>query len=86
MKKFKFFKRKTSGNIARERLKQLLLNDRMNLSTDLTERIHKDLTRCISRYLEIDEKMITVDFEKDSRTEQTFIKASIPVISLKQRR
>lgn len=86
MKKFRFFKRKTSGNVARERLKQLLLNDRMNLSADLAERIHKDLSRSISKYLEIDEKMISIKFDKNPDSDETFIRAVIPVISMKQRR
>ena len=86
MKKFRFFKRKTSGNVARERLKQLLLNDRMSLSADLAEKIHKDLIRCISKYLEIDENKVSVRFDKDSETEEAYITAVIPVISMKQRR
>ena len=86
MRKFRFFKRKTSGNVARERLKQLLLNDRMSLSADLAEKIHKDLARCISKYLEIDENTISVKFEKNPETDEACIKAVIPVISMKQRR
>lgn len=86
MKKFGFFRRKTSGKVARERLKQLLLKDRMNLSAELAERIHKDLIRCISKYLEIDEKETMVQFDNKTDTHQAFIKVVIPVKSMKQRR
>lgn len=86
MKRFHFFKRKTSGKIARERLKQLLLHDRLSLSTDLSEKIQKDLSRTISRYLEINEHKISVEFEKNPDTKEVFIHAVIPVITARQRR
>lgn len=86
MKRFGFFRRKTSGKVARERLRQLLLNDRMNLSAELAEKIHKDLLRTISKYLEIEEKGSSVQFENKADTGQTFIKVVIPVKSMKQRR
>ncbi|MCU6761227.1 Cell division topological specificity factor [uncultured Roseburia sp.] len=87
MKKFLFFKRKTSGNIARERLKILLVADRMNFSSDLTERIQRDLIRCMSKYLELDEKGVHIQFEqpnKDKGSGTSYINAKIPVISMKQ--
>ena len=86
MKRLRFFRRKSSGNVARERLKQLLLNDRMNLSADLAEKIHKDLIRCISKYLEIEEKGASVQFERNKDTQEAFIKVVLPVKSMKQRR
>ena len=64
MKKLFFFQRKTSGNIARERLKLLLISDRMNFSTDLTERIQRDMIRCMSKYLDIDEKAVQIQYEQ----------------------
>ena len=54
MKKRTFFKRKTSGTLARERLRMLLMTDRISLSADLTEKIEKDIYQSISRYLEIE--------------------------------
>ncbi len=86
MKRFGFFRQKTSGKVARERLRQLLLNDRMNISADLAEKIHKDLMRCISKYLEIDEKGSNIQFDTKTDTQQAFIKVTIPVKSMKQRR
>lgn len=89
MKKFVFFKRKTSGSIARERLKILLLSDRMNFSSDITEKIQRDLVRCISKYLDIDEKGMHIQFEapgKNQSADNSCIKATIPVRSMKQRR
>lgn len=86
MKKLRFFKRKTSGNVARERLKQLLLNDRMNVSADLAEKIHRDLIRSVSKYLEIDEKKVSVVFEKCEKSQEATITAVIPVVSMKKQK
>lgn len=90
MKRFSLFKRKTSGNVARERLKILLLADRMNFSADITERIQKDLIRSVSRYLDIDEKGIQIIYEAPQKNSKgadiSLIRAVIPVRSMKQRR
>ena len=89
MKKFIFFKRKTSGSIARERLKILLLSDRMNFTSDITEKIQRDLIRCISKYLDVDEKGMQISFEppgKNQEADSSCIKATIPVRNMKQRR
>ncbi len=87
MKKLFFFQRKTSGNIARERLKLLLISDRMNFSTDLTERIQRDMIRCMSKYLDIDEKAVQIQYEQpgdDIHAEVSYIHAKIPVRNMKQ--
>lgn len=86
MKRFKFFKRKSSSTVARERLKQLLMNDRMNLSADLAEKIHRDIIKSISKYLEIEEQGVNIKFEKNNESQETFIKVIIPVKSMKQQR
>lgn len=86
MKRFQLFKRKNSGNVARERLKQLLFHDRMSLSVDLSEKIHKDLIRCVSKYVEIDEKAVSIKFEKNKDTQDFVIRAILPVKTMKQRR
>lgn len=86
MNRFSFFKRKNSGNLARERLKQLLFHDRVSLSVDLTDRIQKDLIRSIRKYIEVDEKDVTVVFEKNKETQAFLMQVTIPVTTLKTRR
>ena len=48
------FKKKTSGDIARDRLKLLLVSDRANCSPDVMEMIKNDIIQVISKYMEID--------------------------------
>mgnify|MGYP005778715659 FL=1 len=47
------FTRKNSGEIARKRLKLLLISDRADCSPQLLEMIRSDFLRSISRYLDV---------------------------------
>ena len=48
------FKKKNSGDIAKDRLKLVLISDRANCSPDVMEMIKNDIIQVISKYLEID--------------------------------
>ena len=43
----------TSVSVAKERLKSLLVSDRVNCTPDTFEKIHSDLYKTISKYMEI---------------------------------
>lgn len=43
----------SSVSIAKERLKSLLVSDRVDCTPDIFEKIHADLFRTISKYIEI---------------------------------
>ena len=49
-----FFRKKTSSNVAKDRLKLVLVSDRANCSPDIMEQIKNDIIEVISRYMEID--------------------------------
>ncbi|MBE5936700.1 MAG: cell division topological specificity factor MinE [Lachnospiraceae bacterium] len=49
-----FFKRKSSGSVAKDRLKLVLVSDRANCSPELMEQMKNDIIKVISRYVEID--------------------------------
>lgn len=48
------FKKKNSGDIAKDRLKLLLVSDRANCSPEIMEKIKNDIIQVISKYMEID--------------------------------
>ena len=48
------FKKRSSGTIAKDRLKLLLVSDRANCSPDVMEMIKNDIIQVISKYMEID--------------------------------
>ena len=49
-----FFKRKNSGNVAKDRLKMVLVSDRANCTPDVMEKIKNDIIQVLSKYVEID--------------------------------
>ncbi len=71
------FTRKNSGDIARQRLKLLLIADRAGCSPELLEMIRNDFLRSISRYLEIEAGDITVCVV---RTPSETISGKLPAI------
>lgn len=48
------FRKKSSGDIAKDRLKLLLVSDRANCSPELMEQIKNDIIAVISKYMDIE--------------------------------
>ena len=53
MSLFDMFKKKTSSNVAKDRLKLLLVSDRANCSPEIMEKIKNDIINVISKYMDI---------------------------------
>ncbi|WP_276949006.1 cell division topological specificity factor MinE [Acetatifactor muris] len=49
-----FFRRKSSCQIAKDRLKILLISDRVNCSPEVMELIKTDIAKVLSKYMKID--------------------------------
>lgn len=55
-----FFRHKSSCTVARDRLKILLISDRVNCSPEVMELIKSDITKVISKYMKIDTENMDV--------------------------
>ena len=64
MSLFSIFKRKTSSQIAKDRLKILLISDRVNCSPEMMELIKNDIAQVISKYMKIDTKSMEIQITK----------------------
>ena len=85
MKKFHFFKKKSSGDIAKDRLKILLISDRINCSPHTLDLIKQDLIRSISKYMSIDEENMEIVLKKNNKrgTNRTpSLYANIPILDI----
>lgn len=60
------FKKKTSGNVAKDRLKLVLVSDRANCSSEMMEMMKRDIIEVISRYMDIDAEALDVKSQKQS--------------------
>ncbi len=59
-----FFRKKASSNIAKDRLKLVLVSDRANCSPDVMEQIKNDIINVISKYVEIDLEGLDIKIEQ----------------------
>lgn len=71
-----------SKDIAKERLRLVLVHDRVNVSPQLMETLKDDMFRAISNYMDINEKCMEVNL---THTESSVtLVANIPVTSMKR--
>lgn len=58
------FQRKKSGQIAKDRLKILLISDRINCSPEVMKLIKRDIARVITKYIQIDPDKMEIQVSK----------------------
>lgn len=86
---FKLFtkKQEKSKNVAKERLKLVLVHDRSDLSPRFLEMIKTDIVKVISKYAEIDESEIEIKLTRMKKEGQnspvSALVANIPIIHVK---
>lgn len=71
------FKRKSSGDIAKDRLKLVLVSDRANCSPDIMEMIKNDIIQVISKYMEIDAEGLDIQI---TQTESEGNNGNVPAL------
>lgn len=87
---FKIFSRNkdNSKNVAKERLKLVLVHDRADISPKLLEKMEEDIIALISKYVDIDEEELEVKLtkmkkDKDKAPVSTLV-ANIPILQVKE--
>lgn len=78
----RLFGREASKDIAKERLRLVLVHDRASVSPQIMESIRGEIIQAISRYLEIDEANMEVGLTRDER--MVALTANIPVRRVKR--
>lgn len=58
------FQRKKSGDIAKDRLKVLLISDRINCTPEVMNLIKRDISKVISKYIQIDPNKMEIQVSK----------------------
>lgn len=84
MKLSDFFKKKTSSDVAKDRLKLVLVSDRASCSPDLMKKIRSDIIEVLSKYAEIDMDNIDInitqmDSEDNGGKSAPALYANIPI-------
>ena len=80
------FKRKSSKEIAKDRLKILLISDRVNCSAEPLEMIKLDIAKVISKYMKIDANSMEIQISKTGSREKgnlnPVLNANIPILDM----
>lgn len=78
-----FRKDDSSRSLAKERLRLVLMSDRVSLAPETFDAMKGEMLRVLQRYLEIDERGLDVHFENAER--RFMLLANIPVNQVKTR-
>ena len=85
MKLFNLFKKKNSREIAKDRLKILLISDRVSCSPEM---IKTDIAKVISKYMKIDAKSMEIQIAKTGSkgrgAKMPTLYANIPILDLRK--
>lgn len=72
----------TSKDVAKERLRLVLVHDRVNLSPQVVEALKEDLITVIKKYMEIDQSSLEVSLNNSDGT--VALVANIPILGVKK--
>lgn len=67
--------------VARNRLRVVLMQDRTNLTPELLQRMRKELVELLSKYVEMDKEALELNFDQEG--DQMALMLSIPVLRAK---
>ena len=74
-------KEENAKDVACNRLRVVLMQDRTNLTPELLQRMRKELVELLSKYVEMDKEALELNFEQEG--EQMALMLSIPVLRAK---
>lgn len=82
----RFFMKKSSRQMAKDRLKILLISDRVNCSPQTLERIKLDIAKVISKYMKIDTDSMEIEINNTAvkgKLVKPSLYANIPILDMK---
>ena len=79
----RFFGQQDSRSVAKDRLQLVLIHDRSDISPQVMESLRRDIIDVISKYMDIDERHIDLQLEKEDSS--VALVANIPVKNVRRR-
>lgn len=73
------FNKKSSKNVAKERLQLILIHDRIQLSPREMEEMKKEILSVVSRYVDVDAQELVISLQR--KDEDMALHADIPIRS-----
>lgn len=82
-----FSRKKSSKNVAKDRLKLVLIHDRANCNTEVLEMMKQEIIQVINRYMEIDERGLEINLGTTSSDNENGVVpalyANIPIKNMR---
>ena len=79
------FKKKASGNVAKDRLKLVLVSDRAGCSPEVMEKMKNEIIQVISKYIEVDMNGLDFKFRNEADGSNSLY-ASMPIRNRQQKK
>lgn len=76
-------RKKVSKDVAKNRLKFALIYDKLEVSDDILENLHRDMVEVISRYFEIDQEAFKLDIRRSD--DLSALVVNTPILSAKHK-
>jgi cell division topological specificity factor len=75
-----------TGRVARERLRNLLLSDRLDFGANVMEMLRLDVANAVSNYMEIEERAVEIQINQTMTGGENYpvLSASIPIRRVKK--
>jgi len=73
-------KKERSGDLARQRLQVVIINDRANVSPEIMDNMRAEIIQVISKYMYIDTREMEFSLENENDTMALVV--NIPVVSV----
>jgi len=84
-----FSSKASSKNVAKDRLKLVLMHDRANCSTELLEMIKNDIIMVLNKYVDIDHSELDIQVSQtsnDNGAPAPVLYANIPIKNMRKHR
>ncbi len=82
-----FSRKKPSSNVAKDRLKLVLIHDRANCNTEVIEMMKQEIIAVIKRYMEVDEEGLEINMGTTSSEYENgvvpMLSANIPIKNMR---
>ncbi|MCH7481089.1 MAG: cell division topological specificity factor MinE [Chloroflexi bacterium] len=79
-----FRSRKKSASKAKDRLKLVLIHDRIALPPGVMEELKNELIQVISKHVDVDRKLVQIEFSQEGRSQRLI--ADIPILPSQRKR
>ena len=83
-----FNRKNKSSEVAKDRLKLVLIHDRMNCSTELLEMMRADIMAVICKYVDVDTEELNIEISnveyETGGQKSPMLSANIPIRNLKK--